>query len=324
MTAPRDGLVTAPCGATIGAMPQAIRYRRYGGPDVLTLDDVPLPEPGPGQVRLAVHAAAVNPYDWKVRSGRFGQAPLDRPAGVGVEVAGTVDGVGPGVAGWVTGQAVFGQVAPGAAATHVLVSADSLVAKPGWLSFEQAAALPVASETASRALRLLDVKAGQTLLVHAASGAVGLMAAQLALAAGATVVGTAGTGNHDALRELGIVPVTYGDGLADAVRAVAPDGVDAVLDTSGRGVLPVSIELAGGPQNVVTIADGAAADYGVRYTSTADRPLPDVLAEVLPLVESGAVRMPIAATFPLERTADAHRLSEDAHFLGKIVITVGD
>lgn len=345
-------------------MSQAIRYDRYGGPEVLTLDDVPIPEPGPGQVRVAVRAAGVNGIDWKLRYGFMDRGGLSAgPAGVGVEFAGTVDalgegvgagsgsgadsgggavatgtatgtagtatgtGAGAGAGGWSLGQAVFGRVPSGAAATHVTVGTDDLLAMPAWLSFEQAAALPVAVDTAWRTLRQLDVKEGHTLLIHAVAGGVGLVAAQLARARGVRVVGTASPARHDFLRELGVRPVEYGDGgdgLAGRVRAAAPEGVDAVLDASGRDVLALSVDLAGGPDRVVTIADGRAAEYGVRFsTGGADGvPLAEVFAEVLPLLERGALRVPIERTFPLEGTADAHRLSEEGHLLGKIVITV--
>ncbi|MGJ6960622.1 NADP-dependent oxidoreductase [Streptosporangium sp. G11] len=319
-------------------MSQAIRYVRHGGPEVLTLDDVPIPEPGPGQVRVAVRAAGVNGIDWKLRRGFMGRGgPPAGPAGVGVEFAGTIDAIGAGAGvtadaaagdgggngGWSVGQAVFGRVLSGAAATHVPADTEDLLAMPAWLSFEQAAALPVAVETAWRTLRRLDLKEGHTLLVHAVAGGVGLVAAQLARDRGVRVVGTASPARHDFLRELGVRPVEYGDGLAERVRAAAPEGVDAVLDASGRDVLAVSVELAGGPDRVVTIADGRAAEYGVSFSTGADGvPLADVFAEVLPLLERGALRVPIERTFPLERTADAHRLSEEGHLLGKIVITV--
>ncbi|MFF5244448.1 NADP-dependent oxidoreductase [Streptosporangium sp. NPDC000095] len=317
-------------------MSQAIRYVRYGGPEVLTLDDVPLPDPGPGQVRVAVRATGVNGIDWKLRSGFMdrGRRPVG-PTGVGVEFAGTIDalgagvGSGKGVGGWSAGQAVFGRVPSGAAATHVLADTGNLLAMPDWLSFEQAAALPVAVETAWRALRELDVTEGHTLLIHAVAGGVGLVAAQLARARGVRVVGTASQARHDFLRDLGVRPVEYGEDredredMAERVRAAAPEGVDAVLDASGRDVLAMSVELAGGPDRVVTIADGRAAEYGVRFSSgVGGSPLEEVFAEVLPLLERGALRVPLERTFPLERTADAHRLSEQGHLLGKIVITV--
>ncbi len=306
-------------------MSQAIRYTRYGDPDVLSLEEVATPEPGPGQVRVAVRAVGVNAFDWKVRKGLFAQGrPLAAPAGTGLEFAGTVDALGPGVEGWRVGQAVLGRVPTGAAATHVLAAAADLVAKPDGLSFEEAAALPVGIETATRILRLLDLKPGQTLLIHAVAGGVGLVAAQLARARGASVVGTASARHHAFLRELGVRPVEYGEGQAERIRAAAPDGVDAVLDASGRGVLPLSIELAGGPEHVVTIADPRAAEYGVRFSGGGDRAVPVAqdFAEVFPLVASGAVRVPVARAFPLAQAGDAQRMSEEGHLLGKIVLIV--
>ncbi|WP_020674029.1 NADP-dependent oxidoreductase [Amycolatopsis nigrescens] len=315
-------------------MAQAIRYARYGGPEVLTLDEIPTPEPGPGEVRVAVRAAGINAIDWKLRSGAFGENEKpDQPAGTGLEIAGTVEALGPGVEGLTKGQAVFGLVGTGALATHVLNAAENLVPKPEWLSFEEAVALPVAAETALRTLRYLGVRAGHTVLVHAAAGAVGLVASQLAIARGATVIGTASTARHEFLRELGVQPVVYGsdvsdvsdfDELAARVRAIAPSGIDRVLDASGRGVLALSVELTGDPRRVVTIADASAAEHGVRFSSGRDGavPIAEVMSEVLPLIQRGELRVRVARTFPLAGAADAHRLSETGHLLGKIVIAV--
>jgi uncharacterized protein (TIGR03086 family) len=304
-------------------MSQAVRFASYGDADVLELVDVPLPEPGEGQVRVAVKAVGVNPIDWKIRKGLFsdGQA-LAEPAGLGTELSGVIDAVGPGVTGWRPGQAVFGSSANrSAAGTDDLVNASDLVAKPEWLSFEQAAALPVAAETAYRALRELGVRGGDTLLVHAAAGGVGLVAVQLARARGVTVVGTASAPNHAFLEKIGAIPVAYGDRLVERVRAAAPQGIDAVLDASGRGVLPESIELTGSPDKVLTIADVAAAAHGVRFSRGSD-PIGEALAAVLPLVEQGRLDMPIDSVFPLYRTADAQRRSEQGHLQGKIIIQV--
>lgn len=310
-------------------MAKAVRYDRYGDPDVLQVIDLPDPEPGPGQVRVAVRATTVNPADWKIRRGLWaGGRPLEGEAGTGLELAGTVDAVGSDVTSIVAGQDVFGRPAGGgAAATRVLAPAGELVAKPEWLSFELAATLPVAGETAVRAVRLLDVTAGQTLLIHAVAGGVGLTAAQLAVSRGATVIGTAGASRHDFLRSRGIEPVVYGDGLADRVAAAAPHGIDAVLDASGRGEIELSVTLVSDPAKVLTIVDAEGAQaHGARYSGgpTATRVPPDeVAAEVLPLLRDGRLVMPVAATFPLERIADAHRSSEQGHGLGRIVITVG-
>ncbi|MGW6495400.1 alcohol dehydrogenase catalytic domain-containing protein [Nonomuraea angiospora] len=285
---------------------QAARYRAHGGPEVLALEEIPLPQPGPGQVRIAVRAAGVNPIDWKLRSGLMG-APLDEPQGTGLELAGTIDAIGPGVTGWRLGDPVFGQIEAGAAATHAIAAAGLLTAKPDDLTYEEAAALPVAVETARRALGGLGLEEGQTLLIHAVAGGVGLAAAQLALAAGAQVVGTAGERHHAFLRGLGVHPVTYGEGLEERL----PGPVDRVLDASGRGELELSVKLAGDPAHVISIADRAgAARLGVRFSSGGAKGP----------VDPQNVRIPIAEAFPLERIADAHRRSEDGHFLGKIVV----
>jgi NADPH:quinone reductase-like Zn-dependent oxidoreductase len=312
---------TRPAGPLVS---RVVRYRQYGGPEVLTLDEAPMPEPGCGQVRIRVRAVGVNAIDWKLRRGLFSHGePLRQPAGTGIEMSGTIDAIGPATPGWRVGQDVLGQVSAGAAATHVLASHDNLLAKPDWLAFEQAAALPVAAATATRTLRQLAVRDGQTLLIHAVAGGVGVLAAQLARARGARVIGTASPRHHAVLRKLGVEPVAYGDGLAERVRATAPGGIDAVLDASGRGVLAVSIELAGSADRVITIADPQAARYGVRFSTGADGvPLRKVFAEILPLVDRGALHMPIERIFPLQQAADAHRLSENGHLLGKIVITV--
>jgi NADPH:quinone reductase-like Zn-dependent oxidoreductase len=303
---------------------RAVRYHRYGGPEVLSVDEVPTPEPAQGQVRVSVRAAGVNAVDWKRRRGLFAKdQTLGEPEGTGVEMSGTIDAVGPGVHGWSPGQDVVGRVATGAAATEAIATPDNLVIKPAWLPFGRAAALPVAAETAYRTLGLLDVRAGQILLIHAAAGGVGLAASQLAIARGVEVIGTASPGHHEFLRKLRVHPVAYGDGLAERVRAIAPGGVDAVLDASGRGALPVSIELAGRADKVLTIADPRAAEYGVRFSTGAEGvPIGEVFAEVLPLIERGALDLPIQASFPMERAADAQRLSEDGHVRGKIVLTV--
>jgi NADPH:quinone reductase-like Zn-dependent oxidoreductase len=301
----------------------AVRYSAYGDVDRLDLVEVPLPEPGPGQVRVRVRAAGLNPVDSKQRQGMFAEGPAPRqPSGVGIDFAGVVDAVGTGVRQWAVGQPVLGRSATNDAMAHyTLAAADDIVAKPDGVPFELAAVLPVASETAYRTLDELGLAAGQTLLVHAASGGVGLTAVQLARARGATVIGTASEANHDFLREIRAVPVTYGPGLAERVRAVAPQGVDAVLDAAGRDALPVSLELTGDPAKVVTIADPAASEYGVRFSGES-LPLPPVMAEVLPLLADGALRIPIDAVFPLDRVWDAYRRLDTGHVRGKVVVTM--
>ncbi|WP_342671395.1 NADP-dependent oxidoreductase [Nonomuraea candida] len=309
----------------------AVRYREHGGPEVLELEEVPLPQPGPGEVRVAVRAAGVNAIDWKLRTGFPGGPgdPLDGPRGTGIELAGTIDALGPGVTGWRLGDAVFGQVATGAVATHAIADAAALAPKPDDLTYEEAAALPVAVETAGRALDRLGMAErttegtaertaeGMTLLIHAVAGGVGLAAAQLALARGARVIGTASERHHAFLRALGVHPVAYGEGLAERL----PESVDRVLDASGRGELELSVRLTGDPDKVVTIADPAgAARLGVHFSSGGKSTMREGSGEAL-LAAARRVRLPIAEVFPLERTADAHRRSQDGHLLGKLIIT---
>ncbi|MFI6534275.1 zinc-binding dehydrogenase [Nonomuraea sp. NPDC050547] len=298
---------------------RAVRYSEHGGAEVLRVDEVPIPVPGPGQVRVAVRAAGVNAVDWKIRGGAFG-IPLDGPTGTGLEFSGVIDAIGPGVdgpdagpdAGWLrVGQGVVGRHS-GALADYVLAVPDDLVAKPDGHTHVEAAALPVAVETAARALALLGLEEGRTLLIHAVAGGVGLAAAQLAIRAGLRVVGTASEPHHPYLKGLGVHPVTYGDGLEERIG----EPVDLVLDASGRDVVALSVRLTGDPDKVVSIADPGAGSHGVRFSSGSSSPikLRDISGEI------AATRLPIAAEFPLEQAADAHRLSEHGHFLGKIVV----
>lgn len=304
-------------------MPASIMYRRFGGPEVLELTESDMPQPGPGQVRLAVRAAGVNPIDWKLLRGMMG-GTVTTPRGVGVEAAGVVDALGSGVDAFAVGDEVFGRPIGGGYAEYVLASAENLVRKPEGMPWELAGGLTVAAETAYRALTYLGVTSGETVLIHGAAGAVGTVATQLAVARGATVIGSASEANHEFLRSLGAEPVTYGEGLVQRVRAITPQ-VDAVFDTAGKGALPDSIELAGGTDRVITIADPGAAELGVRFTGGPDDsfPLPEVFAEVLPLYEQGKLRLPIASTYPLESAAEALARSEEGHGRGKIVIVPG-
>ncbi|MEU8665266.1 NADP-dependent oxidoreductase, partial [Actinoplanes philippinensis] len=245
---------------------EAIVFDRFGGPEVLRVAEVGVPQPGPGQIRLRVVSAGVNPVDHKIRSGWLEQVfPTTFPATPGWEAAGVVDEVGGGVTGLAPGDEVFGFTDTGAYAGYAL--ATVVARKPAGLGWDEAAALPVAGETAQRVLDLLAVGAGETVLIHGAAGGVGGLAVQLAVLRGATVVGTASPANHDYLRSLGAVPVAYGDGLADRVRAVAPR-IDAVFDATGQGALEASVELRGSARRIVTIADGAAAQrLGVVFSA---------------------------------------------------------
>ncbi len=299
---------------------KAARFSRFGGPEVVEIVDLPDPHPGPGQVRIAVRAAGVNASDWKKRRGLMDQ---ELPQTLGYEAAGIVDELGPGVTGVTAGMRVFGFSDQGAAQAELAVLSAYAPIPPS-LDFAAAAALPAAVETATRALDQLGVAGGTSVLVNGASGSVGSAAVQLAVARGARVIGTASPANHDYLSSLGAEPVAYGDGLADRVRALAPDGVDLALDVAGSGVLPELVELAGGRAHVVTIADFAGAQrWGVRFSrGDAGRALHS-LAEIGTLVESGRFRLPAVQTFPLAGIAQAQRVSEDGPVRGKLVLLVG-
>ncbi|HET6870369.1 MAG TPA: NADP-dependent oxidoreductase [Solirubrobacteraceae bacterium] len=299
---------------------RAILYKRFGGPEVLELVDVPDPHPSAGQVRVAVRAVGVNPIDWKMRSGMMGG---DLPQTTGREAAGVVDAVGEGIEDVGPGDRVFGFVT-GAGAAELAVLTD-YAPIPASLDFAGAAALPVAVETATRTLDLLGVGQDTILLINGAAGAVGCSAVQLARLRGARVIGTASPNNHEYLRSLGAEPTSYGDGLTDRVREIVPGGVDAALDAAGGGALPALLELAGDPEGVVTIADYAGAhETGVRFSGGmgTERAV-HALRDVGPLIESGKFSLPVAETFPLEKIGDAHALSQDGHVRGKLVLLVG-
>lgn len=298
-------------------MATAIIYTETGPADVLTLTEVQAPHPGSGQVRVQVRAAGVNPIDWKIRSGRYGTPAL--PKTPGIDVAGVVDELGDGITGVAAGDEVFGFASGGSYAEYAVVS--DFVHKPAGMSWEVAASLPVAAETSQRVLDLLAVGDGDTLLIHGAAGSVGGIATQMAVGRGATVIGTASERNHSYLETLGATPTVYGEGLVDRVRALAPDGIDAVFDAVGRDDLPASIELRGGTtERIVTIADRRADELGVTFSGGGgDRSLAG-LHEMAAAHDRGALVLPIQATYALADAAAAHRDSEEGHGRGKIVL----
>jgi NADPH:quinone reductase-like Zn-dependent oxidoreductase len=307
---------------------EAIVYEEFGGPGVLRRAQVDDVHAGPGQIRVAVRAAGVNPVDYKIRSGWMEAAfPTPLPATPGSEFAGVVDETGEGVTEFAVGDEVLGRSATGAYAEYVLAGVGAVAPKPEALGWAEAAALPVATATAARVLDELAVAEGETLLLHGASGAVGSAAVQLAAARGATVIGTASPANHDYLRVLGAVPVAYGEGLAERVREAAPQGVDAVFDAAGRGALEDSVELRGGTADrISTIADPDAARYGVAFSAGGgDRPDEGSrLAEYAEMAAVGGLRIPVERTFPLREAAKAQELSEAGHVRGKLVLLPGE
>jgi NADPH:quinone reductase-like Zn-dependent oxidoreductase len=305
-------------------MPSAITFAEFGPPEVLKLTEVASLEAGPGKLRIAVRAAGVNPIDWKMRSGALaGALPIAFPTTPGFEFAGVVDQVGEGVTGFAVGDEVLGR-GRATYAEQALADPAATAHKPASLTWEQAAALPVAVDAAYRVLVPLGLETGQTLLVDGAAGGVGGILVQVARVRGLHVIGTASERNHERLRALGATPILYGDGLAERVAAVAPDGVDAAADLAGQGSLETLVAIVGDPAKVVTIADFAAAGrLGVRATGGADPSIDGSLDDALRLVEEGALAVPVGTVYPLAEAAAAQRESESGRSEGRIVLHVG-
>jgi NADPH:quinone reductase-like Zn-dependent oxidoreductase len=301
---------------------RAVIFEEYGDPGVLQVGELEEPHAGPGQVRIAVRAAGVNPIDWKVRSGAFkDMMPVEFPVVDAREASGVVDEVGEG-ADAAVGDEVFGFAVAGAAAEYAVL--EEWARKPAELSWEEAAGLPVAVETSVRVYNLLGGPAeGQTLVVNGAAGGVGAVAVQIARARGARVIGTASPANHDFLRSLGAEPTTYGDGMAERIRGLAPDGVDYGFDTAGKGGIPALIELTGDPAKVATIADFGASSLGVKVTGGGEGRAWGALDEAARLVAEGRLSLTVAEAFPFSRAGDAHRASEAGHVRGKLVLVPG-
>ncbi|MEW2254431.1 NADP-dependent oxidoreductase [Streptomyces sp. NPDC047869] len=306
---------------------KAISYSRYGGPEVLEYGEADDPKVGPDSVLVKVRAAAVNPVDWKCREGYLDQI-LDAvfPVIPGWDVSGVVVRPGASVPEFSVGDEVIGYVredflSRGTFAEYVAAPVRTLARKPRNLSFEEAAGLPLAGLTAYQVLvKALEVKRGETVLVHAAAGGVGSLAVQIAAHLGARVIGTASERNHDFVRGIGGEPVSYGEGLSERVRGLAPEGVDAVFDTIGGGTLKVSANLLAPEGRLVSIADPEVVGFGGRYHFV--RPDAGDLRKLSELAEQGVVSVHVQETFPLERAADAHRRSQEGRTRGKIVVTV--
>jgi NADPH:quinone reductase-like Zn-dependent oxidoreductase len=296
---------------------KAVQFSEYGGPEVLHLVDVKEPHPGAGQIRIAVRAAGVNGIDWKIRAGYMGES-RQLPTGTGVDAAGVVDEIGDGVRGVAIGDEVFGS-GSATLAEHAVLAHWAM--KPPELSFEEAAGFPVPVETANRIIDQVGVRSGETLLVSGAGGGVGSAVVQIARHRGVTVIGTASPANQDYLRSLGAIATTYGVGLVDRVRELAPTGVDAALDIAGSGVIPELVELTGDPSKVLSIADFSAPQHGAQV-STSPTDADAAYAEAARLFRAGDLHMPVDRTFHLDDAAAAHAASAAGHAAGRIVVTV--
>ncbi|WP_330451881.1 MULTISPECIES: NADP-dependent oxidoreductase [unclassified Streptomyces] len=306
---------------------KAISYSRFGDESVLEYGERPDPKVGPDTVLVKVRAAAVNPVDRATREGKL-DSILDTvfPVIPGWDVSGVVVQPGVAVDEFAVGDEVIGYVredflSRGTFAEYVAAPVRTLARKPLRLSFEEAAGLPLAGLTAYQVLhRTLRVQEGDTVLVHAAAGGVGSLAVQLARHAGCRVIGTASERNHDHLRTLGAEPVAYGDGLADRLRALAPDGIDAAFDTVGGDALRASAETLAPDGRLASIVDTEVFSYGGRYAFV--RPDADDLAHLAELAEQGIVTVHVDRVFPLAETAAAQRLNAEGRTRGKIVVTV--
>jgi NADPH:quinone reductase-like Zn-dependent oxidoreductase len=303
---------------------KAVVYRRYGGPEVLEYTDVPDPKLSQNSVLVRVRAAALNPADHKLQAG-LAESHTDGwfPVIPGWDVAGVVEQVGAGVCEFAPGDEVIGYIRQeilhhGAYAELVSAPVETLAPKPRTASWPEAAGLPLAGLTAYRAIvQTLKVELGETVLIHGAAGGVGAVAAQLAIAREARVIGVASAGHHAFLRSLGVLPVAPGEGLADRVRALAPDGVDAVLDCVGKGLLQGTAAVGSSQVRACSIADG-----GPGITTVFARTDAAILRQLVAMVDAGRLRVPIAATFPLAQAAAAQAALQQPHPPGKIVLVV--
>ena len=312
-------------------MTLAVRIRSFGGPEVLEVAEVADPIAPDDGVVIDVRAAGVNPIDWKIREGRTAAGELAEPRGLGSDAAGVVSSVGAHPGPFAIGDEVIGRGLTDAYATQVAAPSSRLTRKPASLSWEEGAALGMPAGTAYQALKSLGVAAGETLLVHAGSGAVGMAAVQFARHWGLTVVATASEQRHARLVELGAIPVAYGDGLLERIRAAAPDGIDVALDIAGTDeALSTSLALVADRSRIATLVAVQAADaLGIRLFSenfggglddTGKALRVEGTAVAADLAGRGLFQIDIAGVYPFEKAADAHRQSETGHVNGKIVL----
>lgn len=301
-------------------MSRFVQYSKLGGPEVLEVVAEPDPHAGPGQVRVAVKAAGLNPFDFKTRSIAEYLPGHTLPSRQGHEFAGIVDEIGADVTDVAVGDEVLGWVDFAAQADYVVVEQAHLALKPAGLDWATAGSISLVGNTAIRATAAVHPGPGDTVLVSAAAGGVGIFACQFARSLGATVIGTASEANHDFLRQIGVIPVAYGDGLRERLQAAAPQGISAVIDNAGRDTVELALELGVEPSRINTIVyypgvelHGISAIGGGGKTSAA-------LADLAQLVADGELVMPIAATYPITEVRAAYEHLESRHLRGKIVL----
>ena len=317
--------MTQPSVSTSASTSRAVQLESFGGPEVLKLREVPAPQAGPGQIRVRVTAAGLNPMDWFMTSdaqtgARFG---LSLPSGFGTDYAGVVDQAGDGVTEFAPGDRVFGGALSRAAADYVVIDVAGTIAAggdahhtPDGCDDRTASTLAIGGCTAAAAIAVVTTGPGDTLLIGGAGGGVGVFAVQLARLAGARVIGTGSATSADDLRALGAEPVVYGEGLADRVRALAPAGVTAAIDLYGTETAQAARELGVPDQRITTIAAQVAGITPANGANAA----PGAIEEIARLVAAGQVRVPIAACFPVEQIRAAVELQAGRHVHGKVVI----
>lgn len=304
-------------------MPSAVRFDEYGGIDVLKVVDVPRPEPGAGEVLVAVRATSINPGEAKIRQGALHeQFPTTFPSGEGSDLAGVVEEVGDGVSAWSAGDEVLGFTNNRSSQAELaLVDAGNLTAKPPGVSWDTAGSLFVAGTTAYACVRAVAAAADDTVVVAGASGGVGTITVQLAVRAGASVIGLSSEGNHEWLRAHGVTPLSYGDGVAERIREAAPHGIDAFIDLFGADYVELAVQLGVASDRINTIVNFRAVEtHGVKADGSFSAARAEVLAELAELLEQSALEIPIAAGYPLAEVQDAYRELEQSHPLGKIVL----
>jgi NADPH:quinone reductase-like Zn-dependent oxidoreductase len=298
---------------------RALQFSEYGGPEVLTWGEAPLPHAGPAEIRITVRAASVNPIDWKILSGVMsGGQPLAGTGYLGSDAAGVVDEVGDEVSGVSVGDEVFG-LGQNAEAESAVLNAWAM--KPPSIDWAVAGGAGVAGETSERGLRLLGVQPGDTVFIDGGAGGVGAVAVQIAAARGASVIASASEGNQEYLRLIGAIPVLYGEGVGDRVREAASGRVDAVFDVAGKSPVEELVNLVSEPSQIVSIANFAARQAGARVTGgRADSRPMEALADVAELLSGNKVVITVR-TFPFDRAAEAYRISEGGHVRGKLILT---
>ncbi len=282
-----------------------------------------MPSPGSGEVVVEVRAAGINPGEAAIRTGALHEMfPATFPSGEGSDLAGVVTAVGPGVTRFSVGDEVLGfSFRRSSHATHTTVPVDQLIRKASQMSWETAGSLYVVGVTAYAAVRAVDPQPGETVAVSAAAGSVGSLVVQLLVLRKARVLGIAGPGNFDWLRAHGVTPVAYGDGLADRLREAAPNGIDTFIDLFGPEYVRLAVDLGVAPERIDTIiAFQKAGEVGAKTEASADASTTEVLAETADLIVTGAIEFEVAASYPLDRVADAYEELEKRHTRGKIVL----